>query len=68
MLNRIKADFRTEDGTTMLVLGLSMSVTGVLTASGASDVGIGTALGTAVSMCGLFVLVGTVIWNSEQTD
>jgi hypothetical protein len=68
MLNRIKADFRTEDRTTMLVLGLSMSVTGVLTASGASDVGIGTALGTAVSMCGLFVLVGTVIWNSEQTD
>jgi hypothetical protein len=68
MLNQIKAAFRTEDGTTMLVLGLSMSVTGVLTASGASDVGIGTALGTAVSMCGLFVLVGTVIWNSEQTD
>jgi hypothetical protein len=68
MLNRIKSDFRTEDRTTMLVLGLSMSVTGVLTASGASDVGIGTALGTAVSMCGLFVLVGTVIWNSEQTD
>jgi hypothetical protein len=68
MLNRIKADFRTEDRTTMLVLGLSMSVTGVLTASGASDVGISTALGTAVLMCGLFVLVGTITWNSEQTD
>lgn len=68
MLNRIKADFRTEDRTTMLVLGLSMSVTGVLTASGASDIGISTALGTTVLMCGLFVLVGTIIWNSEQTD
>ncbi|MFB6228642.1 MAG: hypothetical protein ABEH88_08800 [Halobacteriales archaeon] len=45
-----------------------MTVTGGLTASGASDVGIGTALGTAVLVCGLVVLVGTVIWGSNQTD
>lgn len=68
MLDRIRSDFRSEDRATMLVLGLSMTVTGGLTASEASDVGIGTPLGTALLVCGLVMLVGTVIWGSNQTE
>lgn len=68
MLERIRSDFRSEDRETMLVLGLSMTVVGVLTASGMSDVGISVVLGTAVAICGLLVLVGTIVWvGDEQT-
>jgi hypothetical protein len=68
MLDRIKADFRTENKTTMSVLSLSMIVSGGFAATAARDIGIGTALGTVVLVCGLFMLVGTVMWSSEQTD
>lgn len=50
----------------MLVLGLSMVITGGLTAAGASDVGIGPVLGTAVLVCGLLVLGGTVVCDSTE--
>ena len=66
MLERIKSDFRSEDRETMVVLGLSMTVVGILTASGTSDVGIGVVLGTALIVCGLFVLVGTMIWGGDE--
>ncbi|MFB6228935.1 MAG: hypothetical protein ABEH88_10320 [Halobacteriales archaeon] len=66
MLDHIRSDFRSEDRTTMLVLGLSMAVTGSLTASGASDVGIGQVLGAAVLVCGLVVLGGTIAWGGDE--
>lgn len=69
MLDHIRSDFRSEDRTTMFVLGLAMTVTGSLTASGASDVGIGPVLGTATAVCGILVLVGTAVWGSgDQTQ
>lgn len=68
MFDYIRSDFRSEDPTTMFVLGLSMVVTGSLTASGASDVGIGQALGTAVLLFGLLVLGGTLVWGTGETD
>lgn len=66
MLDRLRSDFRSENPKTTLVLGLSMIVTGGLTASSASDVGIGPVLGTAVLVCGLLMLVGTVVWGSSE--
>ena len=66
MLDRIRSDFRNEDRETMLVLGLSMTVVGTLTASGVSDVGISVVLGIAIAVSGLFVLVGTIFWGSEK--
>lgn len=66
MLDRIRSDFRSEDRETMLVLGLSMTVVGILTASGVSDVGISVVLGIAIAVSGLFVLVGTIFWGSEK--
>jgi len=66
MLDRIKSDFRSEGQTTMLVLGLSMTVTGGLTASAPSDVGIGPVFGTVIAVCGLFVLVGATVWGGDE--
>lgn len=66
MLERIRSEFKSEDRETILVLGLSMTVVGVLTASGASDIGISVLLGTVVTICGLLMLVGTVIWGDDE--
>ena len=66
MLERIKSDFRSEDRETMVIVGLSTTVVGILTASGISDVGIGVGLGTALTVCGLFVLLGTILWGGDE--
>lgn len=68
MLERIRSDIRSEDTETMLVLGLSLSTTGTLAVSGASDVGLGTVLGTVTAVFGLVVLAGTVAWGTEQRE
>lgn len=62
MLDHVRSDSKNRGRTTMFVLGVSMTVTGGLTVSGPSDVGIGPWLGTALLACGLFV-VGTVVWG-----
>jgi uncharacterized membrane protein HdeD (DUF308 family) len=61
MLDRVKAEFRTENQTDMLVIGLSMIVIGVTTASAPSEVGIGLVLGTVLLVGGILMLVGTHI-------
>jgi hypothetical protein len=68
MLERIRSDIRSEDTETMLVLGLSLSTTGTLAVSGASDVGLGTVLGTVTAVFGLVVLAGTVAWGTDGRD
>lgn len=65
MLERIRTEFRSEDQTTLLVLGLSMVVVGGLTASTASEVGIGPVFGAVLLVCGILVLGGTVVWGTE---
>ncbi len=68
MLERIRSDIRSEDTETMLVLGLSLSTTGTLAVSGASEFGVGTVLGTATAVFGLVLLAGTVAWGTEQRE
>lgn len=61
-LERLRGDFMSEDSETVLTLGLANTVIGVLTASGASDVGIGLALGTVLLIVGTALIGGTVVW------
>lgn len=65
MLDRIRSDLRSEDPTTMVILGLSMTTIGGLTASGASNIGIGTVFGTVVLACGVLILAGMVALTLE---
>lgn len=65
-LNRLRADFNSGDSETLLILGLANTVIGGLTASGASDVGIGPAFGTVLLIVGIVLIGGTIVWGSSE--
>lgn len=67
-LERLRDYFKSEGSETLLILGLANTVIGVLTASGASDIGIGLAFGTVLLIVGTVLIGGTVVWGGSDRE
>ena len=63
MIEYVRNEFRSEDPGVLFAIGLALSVTGLVAASGAGSETISTVLGLVVQALGVSVLVATGLWG-----
>jgi hypothetical protein len=63
---QLRDEFRSRSPVTMFILGLSMTVTGGLTASEISEIGIGPILGAILLVFGVITIGGVTVWGTGE--
>jgi uncharacterized membrane protein YgaE (UPF0421/DUF939 family) len=66
MIDTLRSQFQKENTETLVVAGMALSVTGTVAWSSASDEGVSTILGIGVSALGVAVLLGAVVWGTDD--